>query len=171
MALDERNHAAGLMRVNHTGEVCAQALYDGQAATARLDKVRAQMAEAADEEKDHLAWCEARLQELGSRPSLLNPGFYSLSFAMGAVAGALGDRYSLGFVAATEDQVSEHLQRHLNNLPRVDLRSQAIVRQMLADEQRHADHAREAGAMTFPWPVQVAMRGLSKVMTTSTYRL
>ena len=171
MGPDERHHAAGLMRVNHTGEVCAQALYDGQSATAKLDRVRAQMAEAALEEKDHLAWCEARLRELGSRPSILNPVFYGLSFAMGAAAGALGDRYSLGFVAATEDQVSQHLQRHLKALPEVDLRSQAIVRQMLADEQRHAEHARDAGGLAFPKPVRAGMTLLSTVMTTSTYRL
>ena len=171
MGLDEQRHAAGLMRVNHTGEVCAQALYEGQASTARLDNVRVQMQEAADEEKDHLAWCEARLKELHSQPSVLNPLFYSLSFAMGALAGAAGDRYSLGFVAATEDQVSKHLQHHLEALPEVDLRSRAVVAQMLADEQRHAAHAREAGGAEFPAPFKQAMSLMSRVMTGSTYRI
>lgn len=171
MGLDEQRHAAGLMRVNHTGEVCAQALYEGQASTARLDNVRMQMQEAADEEKDHLAWCEARLEDLHSQPSVLNPLFYSLSFAMGALAGAAGDRYSLGFVAATEDQVSKHLQQHLEALPEVDLRSRAVVAQMLEDEQRHAAHAREAGGTEFPVPVKQAMSLMSRVMTGSTYRI
>lgn len=171
MGPDERRHAAGLMRVNHTGEVCAQALYEGQASTARLTEVRAQMQEAADEEKDHLAWCEARLNELNSRPSLLNPAFYTLSFAMGAFAGAVGDRFSLGFVAATEDQVSQHLRGHLEALPEVDLRSRAIVAQMLADEARHAEQARAAGGTEFPRPVKALMSTMSKVMTQSTYRV
>ncbi|WLD59080.1 2-polyprenyl-3-methyl-6-methoxy-1,4-benzoquinone monooxygenase [Salinispirillum sp. LH 10-3-1] len=171
MSASERRHAAGLMRVNHTGEVCAQALYEGQASTARLTHIRKQMSAAADEELDHLAWCETRLQELESKPSVLNPLFYGLSFGLGALAGAAGDKYSLGFVAATEDQVSKHLQDHLQELPEQDVRSRAIVKQMLADEQRHADAARQAGGQEFPAPVKQAMSMVAKVMTLTTYRL
>ncbi|MCH8551942.1 MAG: 2-polyprenyl-3-methyl-6-methoxy-1,4-benzoquinone monooxygenase [Natronospirillum sp.] len=167
----ERRHAAGLMRVNHTGEVCAQALYAGQASTARLGEVRAQMEEAAAEERDHLAWCETRLRALHSRPSLLNPLFYGMSFTLGATAGALGDRWSLGFVAATEDQVSQHLAAHLQRLPEQDRRSRAVVARMLEDEQRHAEHARDAGGLPFPEPVRQGMTLMSKVMTETTYRL
>lgn len=167
----ERQHAAGLMRVNHTGEVCAQALYAGQASTARLGATREQMEEAAAEELDHLAWCESRLRALNGHTSLLNPVFYGLSFTLGAVAGAAGDRWSLGFVAATEDQVSRHLQSHLERLPEQDRRSRAVVEQMLEDEQRHADHARAAGGAPFPPPVRGLMTAMSKVMTESTYRL
>lgn len=166
----DRHHAAGLMRVNHTGEVCAQGLYEGQAATARLDDIRVSMQAAAAEERDHLAWCESRLRDLYSRPSVLNPLFYSASFTLGALAGMVGDRLSLGFVAATEDQVSHHLRSHLDSLPLDDERSRAIVIQMLADEERHAQHAREAGGREFPLPVKRAMSALSKVMTYSTYR-
>ncbi|HNC69614.1 MAG TPA: 2-polyprenyl-3-methyl-6-methoxy-1,4-benzoquinone monooxygenase [Pseudomonadales bacterium] len=140
---DERRHVAGLMRVNHTGEVCAQALYQGQALTARLDGVRATMEHAADEEIDHLAWCADRVHEMGARTSMLNPLFYALSFGIGAIAGIAGDRWSLGFVAATEDQVCRHLREHLESLPASDTRSRAIVQQMLEDEARHATHARE----------------------------
>ncbi len=129
----ERRHAAALMRINHTGEVCAQALYAGQAATARSDKVRIEMAEAAREEEDHLAWCAERLDELQDRPSLLNPVWYAGSFALGAMAGLAGDRWSLGFVEATERQVEAHLDSHLETLPAPDQRSRAIVRQMKAD--------------------------------------
>ncbi|MFY0665414.1 MAG: 2-polyprenyl-3-methyl-6-methoxy-1,4-benzoquinone monooxygenase [Natronospirillum sp.] len=171
MSASERQHAAGLMRVNHTGEVCAQALYEGQASTARLTHIRAQMTAAADEELDHLAWCETRLQELDSKPSVLNPLFYGLSFGLGALAGAAGDKYSLGFVAATEDQVSQHLQEHLQKLPAQDVRSRAIVQQMLEDEQRHAEAARLAGGQEFPTPVKQVMSMVAKVMTQTTYRL
>lgn len=171
LSVEERRHAAGLMRVNHTGEVCAQALYEGQAATARLTHIRAQMSAAADEELDHLAWCETRLRELDSWPSVLNPVFYGLSFGLGALAGAAGDQYSLGFVAATEDQVSKHLTEHLARLPQQDERSRAIVAQMLEDEQRHADAARQAGGVEFPAPVKQAMSVVAKVMTATTYRL
>lgn len=167
----ERRHAGGLMRINHTGEVCAQALYAGQATTARLDDVRTQMEEAAAEERDHLAWCETRLRALEAHPSVLNPAFYALSFTLGATAGALGDRWSLGFVAATEDQVSQHLESHLERLPAADLRSRAVVTQMLEDEQRHADHARAAGGAPFPLPVRRLMTAMSKVMTATTYRV
>ncbi len=167
----ERRHVAGLMRVNHTGEVCAQALYQGQALTARLDGVRTAMERAADEEIDHLAWCADRVHELGARTSVLNPLFYALSFGVGAIAGAAGDRWSLGFVAATEDQVCRHLREHLESLPEDDARSRAIVRQMLEDEARHATHAREHGASEFPAPVREAMTLLSRVMTATTYRI
>ncbi|MCB2069317.1 MAG: 2-polyprenyl-3-methyl-6-methoxy-1,4-benzoquinone monooxygenase, partial [Ottowia sp.] len=129
----ERRHVAGLMRVNHTGEVCAQALYQGQALTAKLPTVREEMQQAAEEEVDHLVWCEQRLRELDSQPSILNPAWYGLSFALGAVAGAIGDRVSLGFVAATEERVCRHLQDHLKSLPEDDRKSRLILQQMLED--------------------------------------
>lgn len=167
----EAKHAAALMRINHTGEVCAQALYQGQAATAKLPHVREKMQHAADEEIDHLAWCEQRISELGGRTSLLNPAFYTMSFSMGAIAGKLGDKYSLGFVAATEEKVCEHLQHHLTELPAQDKRSRAIVEQMIEDEARHADTAIEAGGVTFASPIKAAMTLMSKVMTKSTYKI
>ena len=167
----EKRHAAGLMRVNHAGEVCAQALYQGQALTAKLANVRSEMEAAADEEIDHLAWCEERLQALHSRPSLLNPFWYGMSFTLGATAGLLGDRVSLGFVAATEEQVARHLQQHLQRLPEHDTASRAIISQMLEDENRHAETARKAGGVTFPKPVKAAMTLVSKVMTETSYRL
>jgi len=167
----EKRHAAGLMRVNHSGEVCAQALYQGQALTAKLDKVRAKMEAAADEEIDHLAWCEQRLDELDSRPSALNPLWYGLSFGLGATAGLISDRVSLGFVAATEEQVCLHLRKHLDKLPDNDEASKAIVRQMLTDEQSHAQAAIAAGGMVFPKPVKQAMSGVSKAMTELSYRI
>ncbi len=171
--LDRRagSHAAGLMRVNHTGEVCAQALYQGQAATARDPEVRAALQRAADEEADHLAWCEGRLSELGSHPSLLNPGFYALSYAMGALTGLMGDRISLGFVEATEDQVCRHLESHLTALPAEDARSREIVARMRDDEARHGSEAIARGGVEFPAPLKQAMTLLSKVMTETTYRL
>lgn len=168
---DSRRHAAGLMRVNHTGEVCAQALYAGQALTARLPDVREAMAQAAREEEDHLAWCDARLKELGSGPSLLNPLFYGLSFAVGAAAGVAGDRWSLGFVEETEKQVVRHLEGHLGHLPADDARSRAIVDRMRADEQSHADMARRAGAAPLPFPVRRLMQAMARVMTGTTYHL
>ena len=167
----ERQHAAGLMRVNHTGEVCAQALYQGQALTARLDDVREKMNQAAAEEIDHLAWCEDRLKELDSRTSLLNPVFYGLSFGIGAAAGLAGDKYSLGFVAATEDQVCKHLEHHFEALPAQDQRSRAILRQMHEDEALHADWALQAGGLEFPPLVKKLMTLMSKVMTQSVYRV
>jgi len=167
----ERRHAAGLMRINHTGEVCAQALYQGQAATAKLEEVREQMTLAAQEEIDHLAWCDQRLQELDSRTSVLNPLFYGLSFGIGAVAGLAGDKYSLGFVAATEDQVCQHLEEHFESLPAQDERSRAILRQMHEDEAQHAEWALNAGGIEFPAPVKKVMTLLSKVMTKSVYRI
>ncbi len=168
---EERRHAAGLMRVNHAGEVMAQALYRGQGLTARLDTVRESMEQAAREEEDHLAWCESRLAELGSGPSVLNPLWYAGALAMGAAAGAMGDRWSLGFVAETEDQVVRHLESHLGRLPPGDRRSRAIVAAMRDDEARHADHAREAGGADLPAPVRGAMSILSTLMTRSAYRV
>ncbi len=165
MSQDQQRQAAGLMRVNHAGEVCAQALYQGQALTARLPEVRQDMEKAADEEIDHLAWCEDRLRQLGSRPSVLNPLWYSLSFGLGATAGLVSDRASLGFVAATEDQVCAHLEDHLKRLPEEDFRSRAIVDTMLEDERNHGDRALAAGGMRFPAPVKWAMRTTSRVMT------
>ena len=167
----ERRHAAGLMRINHTGEVCAQALYQGQAATAKLEEVREQMTLAAQEEIDHLAWCDQRLQELDSRTSVLNPLFYGLSFGIGAAAGLAGDKYSLGFVAATEEQVCNHLEEHFESLPIQDERSRAILRQMHQDEAQHAEWALSAGGIEFPSPVKKVMTLLSKVMTKSVYRI
>jgi ubiquinone biosynthesis monooxygenase Coq7 len=169
--LDEtrRRHVAGLMRVNHTGEVCAQALYQGQALTAKLPTVREEMQEAAAEEVDHLVWCEERLRELNSRPSVLNPAWYGLSFALGALAGAIGDTVSLGFVAATEERVCAHLREHLRQLPEGDRRSRLILQQMLEDEERHGENALAAGGAQFPAPVKNAMTALSRVMTQSSY--
>ena len=172
-AVDEtqRKHVAGLMRINHTGEVCAQALYQGQALTARLPDIREQMEEAAAEEIDHLAWCEQRLNELGSRTSVLNPLFYGLSFGLGAVAGKISDRVSLGFVAATEQLVERHLDDHLTQLPADDLKSRAILEQMREDEIEHASHALQAGGMVFPRPVKGTMKLMSKGMTGAAYRI
>ena len=171
LAPGERRHVAGLMRVNHTGEVCAQALYQGQALTAKLPRVREKMEQAAAEEVDHLVWCEERLRQLGSHTSRLNPIWYGLSFALGAVAGVAGDRWSLGFVAATEERVCEHLTDHLQQIPQADQRSRKILEQMLADEQRHGDLALQAGGENFPQPVKRAMAVVSKVMTSSSYRV
>ena len=167
----EKRHAAGLMRVNHTGEVCAQALYQGQAATAKLSDVRQSMEEAASEEIDHLAWCEERLKQLDSRPSVLNPLWYTLSFGMGAVAGLAGDRWSLGFVAETEDQVCEHLEEHLAQLPESDDKSRAILEQMISDEKHHGETARAAGGAELPPTVKQAMTVMSQVMKKTTYRV
>ena len=165
----ERQEAARLMRVNHTGEVCAQALYQGQALTARLDDVRGRMEQAAYEENDHLAWCKARLQDLESRPSLLDPLFYLGAFTIGALAGKAGDRWSLGFVAETEYQVVRHLSSHLQRLPTADHESRAVLEQMREDEARHATNAIVAGGVRLPWPVRLLMKGASKVMTKTTY--
>lgn len=169
MSETERRHAAGLMRVNHTGEVCAQALYSGQASTAKLGETRAAMEHAAQEEVDHLAWCEQRLQQLDSRPSVLNPLWYGMSFGMGALAGIAGDKWSLGFVAETEKQVCEHLEDHLEKLPAEDQRSKAVLEQMIIDERQHGESAKEAGGADLPAPLQKAMSGLSQVMKKSTY--
>lgn len=166
----ERRHVAGLMRVNHTGEVCAQALYQGQALTAQLPGVREKMEHAAQEEVDHLVWCEERLQQLGSHTSRLNPAFYSLSFLLGAAAGLAGDKWSLGFVAATEERVCKHLQDHLQQLPENDEKSRRILEQMLSDERQHGDQALDAGGQDFPKPVKDIMSQISKLMTHSSYR-
>lgn len=167
----EARHVAGLMRINHTGEVCAQALYQGQALTARLPRVRQAMEHAADEEIDHLAWCEQRIHQLGSHTSVLNPLFYGLSFGIGASAGLVSDRISLGFVAATEDQVCKHLDEHLERIPETDQKSRAILLQMREDEARHSTAALEAGGLRFPAPVKFGMSLMAKVMTKATYRI
>jgi ubiquinone biosynthesis monooxygenase Coq7 len=166
-----RRHAAGLMRVNHVGEVCAQALYFGQAAFAHDDLQRARMLDAASEETDHLAWCGERLRELDSRPSLLNPLWYAGAYAIGATAGLVSDRLSLGFVVETERQVEAHLGEHLERLPEADARSRAIVRAMKDDEARHAERALAAGAETLPDPVPALMRFASNVMKAVAYRI
>jgi len=171
LSKSETRHVAGLMRINHTGEVCAQALYQGQALTARLPQVRQAMEQAADEEIDHLAWCEQRIRQLGSHTSVLNPIFYGLSFGIGASAGLISDRISLGFVAATEDQVCKHLDDHLGQLPAGDEKSRAILEQMRDDEAQHSTAAIEAGGLRFPAPVKFGMSLVSKVMTKATYRI
>jgi 3-demethoxyubiquinol 3-hydroxylase len=168
---EQRVHAAALMRVNHVGEVCAQALYQGQALTARQPAAREALERAAREEEDHLAWSAERIRELGGRPSLLNPLWYAGSFAIGAVAGALGDKWNLAFLAETERQVEEHLSGHLESLPEEDRRTRAVVEAMRADEARHRASAVELGAAELPEPVRRAMRLASKVMTTVAYRV
>ena len=165
----ERRHVAGLMRVNHAGEVAAQGLYQGQAATAELAEVRAAMERAAEEENDHLAWCEQRLTELGSRPSLLGPLWYAGAFAIGAGAGLVGDRWSLGFVAETERQVVRHIEEHLGMLPADDERSRAILEQMKTDELAHGSAALAAGGVELPAPVRGLMGAVSKLMTRGAY--
>jgi len=167
----DRVHAAGLMRVNHTGEVCAQALYSGQAALARDATNRARLLEAAAEETDHLAWCDERLDALRSRPSLLNPLWYAGSFAIGAVAALASDRISLGFVVETERQVEAHLGEHLQKLPEADARSRAVVAQMQADEARHGRLAQEAGGIDLPPPMPSLMRLASALMKAVAYRI
>ena len=167
----ERRHAAGLMRVNHVGEVCAQALYQGQALTARDPQARGALEQAAREEEDHLAWSAERIHELDGRTSLLNPVWYAGSFAMGLAAGALGDRWNLAFLAETERQVEEHLSGHLEKLPAEDQRTRTLVEAIRGDEARHRDTAIRLGAAELPAPVKLAMRLASKVMTTVSYRL
>lgn len=167
----ERRHSAGLMRVNHTGEVCAQALYDGQAALARDPATREHLETAAAEETDHLAWCAERLRELDDRPSLFNPLWYAGSFAIGALAAWAGDRWSLGFVVETERQVEAHLGEHLERLPAADRRSRAILETMQADEARHADRALARGGSKLPQPVPTLMRLASGVMKAVAYRV
>ena len=165
----EREHAAGLMRVNHTGEVCAQALYQGQAMMARSGDTREKLLDAAQEEADHLAWCETRLQELDAEPSKLNPLFYAASFALGAATAMVSDKVSLGFVHATEERVAKHLRDHLKALPGEDRKSQLILQQMLTDEERHGEEALEHGGEEFPRPIKDAMSLASQVMTRTTY--
>ena len=173
VALDdaERRHVAGLMRVNHAGEVCAQALYEGQALTAQDSRVRNTLRAAAAEEGDHLVWCRQRLQELAARPSVFDPLWYVGSFAMGAAVGLLGDKISLGFVEATEDRVVRHLEGHEARLPENDERTRAVLQQMRAEEGRHGARAIDAGGQRFPEPVKRVMAAVATVMTTLSYRL
>ena len=166
---EERRLSGALLRVNHVGEVCAQALYQGQALAARTSALRQQLNAAAREEVDHLAWTAERLRELGDRPSLLNPLWYAGAFAIGLAAGRAGDRWSLGFVVETERQVEQHLASHLDRLPPGDAVSRAIVAQMQEDEVRHARQADEAGARPLPWPVRGAMRAAAKLMTVTAH--
>lgn len=167
----ERRESGALMRVNHVGEVCAQALYTAQAAVTRDRRLRAQFLEAAHEETDHLAWTRQRLDDLGARPSILNPLWYAGAFGLGLVAGRLGDPLSLGFVAETERQVESHLESHLDRLPAADLVSRAVVAQMKLDEARHATQAVDAGAAELPSPAKALMRVASRVMTTLAHRI
>ncbi len=167
----ERRHAAGLMRINHVGEICAQGLYFGQAAVARDPETREHLLEAAQEETDHLAWCADRLRELDSRPSLFNPLWYASSYSLGALAGLRGDGWSLGFVVETEHQVEAHLEEHLHTLPEADLRSREILKVMKADEARHAENAENAGARILPQPIPTVMAAASKLMKAIAYRL
>lgn len=167
----ERTHAAGLMRVNHSGEIAAQALYQGHAVVARDVATERQLRKAADEEFDHLAWCAERLAELGAKPSLLDPVWYGGAFAIGALSGVLGDRWSLGFIAETEQQVCAHLDRHLAALPEADARSRAIVTRMRDEEAAHGADARHAGAAELPVPVKRLMALTARVMTGTAYRL
>ncbi|MES9989411.1 MAG: 2-polyprenyl-3-methyl-6-methoxy-1,4-benzoquinone monooxygenase, partial [Candidatus Thiodiazotropha endolucinida] len=167
----ERDLAARLMRINHTGEVCAQALYQGQALTAELPQIRDTMERAAQEENDHLAWCETRLNELDNRKSLLNPFWYAGSFMIGAAAGLAGDKWSLGFVAETEHQVEAHLNDHMQRIPAQDQKSLAILEQMKEDEIHHATVALEAGGANLPAPIKAAMKVTSKLMTKSVFYL
>ena len=167
----QRRHAAGLMRVNHTGEVCAQALYSGQAAVARDPATRAQLLRAAAEETDHLAWCGQRLVALSSRPSLFNPLWYAGSFSIGAIAALVSDKFSLGFVVETERQVEAHLGEHLEKLPAADARSRAVVTQMQADEARHGKNAQAMGGIDLPAPVPGLMRLVSAGMKAVAYRI
>ena len=171
LTADERRHAAGLMRVNHTGEVCAQALYQAQALTARDGAIRQRFAQAAREEEEHLAWTQQRLAELNDRPSLVNPLWYAGSFAIGLAAGMTGDRTNLGFVVETERQVEEHLSGHMDRLPPGDVKSRAIVAAMRDDEMRHGAAARDSGADDLPWLARALMRGTARLMTLTAYRL
>ena len=165
----EREFSGRLMRINHAGEICAQALYQGQAATARLPEVREKMEQAAQEENDHLAWTEERIRELGGHTSYLNPLWYTGSFAIGALAGVVGDKWSLGFIAETERQVVKHLADHLQRLPAADCKSRAILEQMRDDESHHATVAIESGGAELPGPVRRVMRCASKIMTRTAY--
>ena len=172
-ALDaqERQHAAGLMRVNHVGEVCAQALYQSQKLVARNPQIQEMLNHSGQEEMDHLAWCETRLQELGSHTSYLNPFWYAGSFAIGLAAGLAGDKWSLGFVSETEKQVENHLESHLQKLPQEDHRSRAIVDQMRIDEIEHGQAAKDAGGVPLPEPIQKMMQMMSKIMTSTAYKI
>lgn len=171
LSAEEKKHAAGLMRVNHVGEVCAQALYQSQKLHAKSDDLKNKLEHAAIEEEDHLAWCERRLEELDSHPSLLNPVWYAGSFVLGSIAGLAGDKISLGFVAETEKQVEHHLDEHLKELPSNDHRSRAIVAQMRADEIAHGQMAIQEGGVELPSAVQEVMKTMAKVMTVTAYRI
>ncbi len=171
LSATEKSHAAGLMRVNHAGEVAAQGLYQGHAAVARDPSIKDQMQRAADEEFDHLAWCEQRLKELGSGPSRLNPVWYGGAFALGAASGFLGDRWSLGFIEETERQVVQHLTGHLDRLPAKDAKSRAIVHKMRDEEALHGTNAKDAGAFDLPAPIRRIMHLTSKIMTGTAYWL
>ncbi len=165
----QKAHAAGLMRVNHAGEVAAQALYQGHATVARNKGIEEQMKRAANEEFDHLAWCEQRIHELGSAPSRLSPLWYAGAYAIGAASGVLGDKWSLGFIAETEKQVCAHLDSHLDDLPEADVKSRAIVNQMRDEEQQHGESAIDAGAAELPSPIVRLMRATAKIMTKTAY--
>lgn len=169
MTAEEKKHAAGLMRINHSGEICAQALYQGQAMTARDPEVQVQLQQAAQEETEHLAWTSRRVHELGGHLSLLNPLWYSGSLALGAFAGLLGDKWNLGFLAETERQVGGHLQSHLASLPLQDEKSRAVVQQMYVDETLHSEMAKQMGGAELPFPVRLAMRTTSKILTHTAY--
>jgi ubiquinone biosynthesis monooxygenase Coq7 len=168
---DEKKHIAALIRVNHAGEICAQALYQGQALTAQLIKTKNHMAQAAAEENDHLAWCEQRLRELDGKVSLLNPIWYMGSLAIGALAGLAGDKISLGFVDETEQQVSAHLQKHLDKIPTQDEKTKMLLEQMQKDEIQHAEQARSAGAVELPIFIKSVMHWVSNIMTKTSYYL
>lgn len=167
----EKKQVGALMRVNHTGEVCAQALYSGQALTSRNPNTTKALQQAAQEETEHLAWCERRIQQLGGRTSLLNPLFYAGSFTLGSVAGVLGDKWNLGFLAETEKQVEAHLASHLDQLPSTDLKTRKIIEQMQQDEAQHAQDAKQQGAAELPLPAKLLMRNMSKLMTNTSYYL
>ena len=167
----ESRHAASLMRVNHAGEIAAQVLYNGQSLAARSLEVKERMQESAQEETDHLAWCKQRVEELGQSTSLLGPVWYWGSFGIGAIAGAAGDKWSLGFIKETEDQVIKHLQEHQQSLPTSDAKSRAIINQMIIDEAHHGDKAVDLGGIPLPGPVKQLMRLTAKVMTTVSYRI
>ena len=171
LSATERTHAAGLMRVNHAGEIAAQGLYQGHAAVARDPSIEAQMKRAADEELDHLAWCEQRLRELGESPSMLRPFWYAGSFAIGAASGVLGDKWSLGFIEETERQVSDHLTGHLEGLPEQDAKSRAIVSRMREEEEEHGANAHAAGAAELPAPVRRLMKFVAGIMKATAYRI
>ena len=167
----EKNHSAGLMRVNHSGEVCAQALYRGQALTAKLGDTRTKMEQAASEELDHLSWCNKRLEELNNKPSLLNPIWYGMSFSIGALAGLIGDNWSLGFVHQTEEQLVKHLDGHLDKLSNKDLKTKSVIEQMRIDEEQHSHDALEAGAEILPDEIKNLMSKVAKLMTSSSYHI
>lgn len=167
----EKRHVASLMRINHCGEVCAQALYNGQSFTSRNPEIVAALRQASQEETEHLAWCEKRIKELGGHKSLLNPLWYVGSFTLGAIAGAVGDKWNLGFLAETERQVGKHLESHLQRLPAQDEKSRAILEQMRIDEAQHADTAIAHGAAELPAPIKAAMQAVSKIMTSTTYHI